>query len=735
MATAVLKARRTGYTQWTNVYAGHVECVQTQDGTWVEPKPNNDNNVRYESFYMNAADLPADFPGATITLVQINVYSQGSGNEGTYFTFCTYGVNQSLVFSGAPAPSNQYVTMPRQSGSWTTADFTDNFSFGVGAYCNGQNSNSGPDVEFINLIITYTPVTPPVAAFTYSTTTGTAPLVVDFTDQTTNNPTSWSWAFGDGETSNLQSPQHIYDTTATTTYTVTMTATNVSGTDSEEKLSLITVEPAVVSAAAAFTAFPTSGVQNLGVQFYDGSTGTPAISTWTWAFGDTVTSTESQPTHTYTSVGTYTVTLTVQNTTPTTSTATRTNYITVLDGKPIPAIRVNTKEGMRPLTVEFTGIATNAVPTQWLWDFGDTVSSQLQNPVHQYLTAGDFNVKLTVSNVIGTNSTTVFVVGTNTTTYSTISVSWDYCTASFYGEPIYGYTPLTVRFVDESLGDAFDWYWQFGDGSTSTDQYPVHTYTAAGTWTATLTVTLSVGPVNAYWSEEEPPENDTLTRDAYICAVEPDNSWGVFLHDLKLQLMDPLYDGDIVDGFARYGGVEQMMTVVQKRLERFVLLTGCLRQRATLTYVYDLIDENHEDYQLPPDLIELLRVEVNGQVYYPADEYQTDIDPQDFTYILGDNNILTMPGFHGNTADIVIDYSYVPGNNYTSPTLDCPTYKGYDVWGFFPLPYVLWWIIRYGVMADLFNTAGEFNDPERAAKCEELFQQGVDIYNTLYRGF
>jgi PKD repeat protein len=69
--------------------------------------------------------------------------------------------------------------------------------------------------------------TPPTANFYASTTSGSAPLQVSFTDQSSNNPTSLSWNFGDGSTSNEPDPTHIYDSTGT--YQVTLTASNGGG--------------------------------------------------------------------------------------------------------------------------------------------------------------------------------------------------------------------------------------------------------------------------------------------------------------------------------------------------------------------------------------------------------------------------------------------------------------------------------------------------------------------------
>jgi len=89
---------------------------------------------------------------------------------------------------------------------------------------------------------------PPVAGFSATPTSGDAPLTVEFTDLSTNNPTEWSWDFGDGGTSTEQDPSHEY--TAAGTYTVSLTATNAYGSDDEEKTDYITAseadDPAVV---------------------------------------------------------------------------------------------------------------------------------------------------------------------------------------------------------------------------------------------------------------------------------------------------------------------------------------------------------------------------------------------------------------------------------------------------------------------------------------------------------
>ncbi|MDD4455401.1 MAG: PKD domain-containing protein, partial [Candidatus Methanomethylophilaceae archaeon] len=66
-------------------------------------------------------------------------------------------------------------------------------------------------------------------------------------------------------------------------------------------------------------------------------------------------------------------------------------------------------------------------------------------------------------------------------------------TANFTANATSGTAPLTVQFTDLSTGDPTTWFWDFGDGATSTKRHPVHTYTAPGTYTVSLTVTSAGG--------------------------------------------------------------------------------------------------------------------------------------------------------------------------------------------------------------------------------------------------
>ena len=166
----------------------------------------------------------------------------------------------------------------------------------------------------------------PVAAFSGSPLSGTAPLTVNFADMSSNAPLTWQWNFGDGNSSNTQSPVHSY--TVPGTYTVSLTVTNPAGFDTETKSAYVVVDPPVTGGIdAEFSGTPISGPAPLTVAFTDATVGGIPL-TYLWTFGDGQTSTQPNPAHVYASPGVYTVSLTVTDALGS-NTETKTGYISV----------------------------------------------------------------------------------------------------------------------------------------------------------------------------------------------------------------------------------------------------------------------------------------------------------------------------------------------------------------------------------------------------------------------
>jgi PKD repeat protein len=239
----------------------------------------------------------------------------------------------------------------------------------------------------------------PHANFTGTPREGTAPLIVTFTDLSTNSPTSWYWVFGDGGTSTEQDPVHTYDSDGT--YTVSLVANNDWGSDIETKDDYILVGPQ--PPIADFSGTPTSGTTPLTVAFTDLSTNTPTA--WTWTFGDGGASTAQHPSHQYNTAGLFTVSLTAGNSAGS-DTETKSDYIAVALPPPLIADFTATPTiGFAPLDVTFDDVSTNN-PIAWAWDLGDGATSTVQDPAHQYLDEGTYTVTLTATNVEGSDTET-----------------------------------------------------------------------------------------------------------------------------------------------------------------------------------------------------------------------------------------------------------------------------------------------------------------------------------------
>ena len=189
--------------------------------------------------------------------------------------------------------------------------------------------------------------------------------------------------------------------------------------------------------------------------------------------------------------------------------------------------RSSTVTSLAPPRIDFVGVPTRqrvggdvtftlsgAVQiARVVWDFGDGTTSTEINPVHQYAAEGKYTVKVTVTNVYGVNTTVrkVDYIEILSTPY-----------ADFTGTPVRGnITPgtpqpnLTVTFTDGSVAgegcQIVGWFWNFGDGATSTEQNPSHQYTTPGIYDVTLQVTFQCGTETIV---------RTLRRTAYVTVLE-----------------------------------------------------------------------------------------------------------------------------------------------------------------------------------------------------------------------
>lgn len=213
----------------------------------------------------------------------------------------------------------------------------------------------------------------------------------------------------------------------------------------------------------------------VAVPFTDASTmsGGGSIVSWDWDFGDGNTSVLQNPSNTFASPGTYTVSLTVTSDLGCTHTLTQD---IIIHPDPTPDFTVSDVCVGEPSA--FVDASSGGTILTWAWDFGDGGTSALEDPSYTYSAAGTYNVTLTISTDLG--CVTSVTLPTNVT-----------------AEPTAAFTTSNVcldtdaSFVDGStvgVGTITSWAWDFGDGGTSSDEDPIHTYTTPGTYNVELIV-------------------------------------------------------------------------------------------------------------------------------------------------------------------------------------------------------------------------------------------------------
>jgi PKD repeat protein len=317
----------------------------------------------------------------------------------------------------------------------------------------------------------------PLADFSAQPGSGFVPLYVQFTDRSTGNPSSWFWDFGDGDTGNVQNPTHAYGDTGH--FDVKLIASNQAGSSTRIKQDYIAC---LETLTVGFTAQPTRGRKPLTVLFQSLSAPTPQ--SVTWHFGDGQVTNQLNPVHEYDDLGNYSVTMKAELFGYQDS-VTKVDYVRVSDVK--AQFAADKRCGSLPLTVNFSDSSIGSYPILGRhWDFGDGNTSSQQNPTHQYTRSGVFDVRLIVADS----------VGSDTLTKQDYITSQDGVSTDFVGLPHSGRSPLTVMFEPILEGVANYYFWDFGDGDTSSLRNPIHEYTALGKYNVKLKVRLELDDCN-----------------------------------------------------------------------------------------------------------------------------------------------------------------------------------------------------------------------------------------------
>lgn len=314
-------------------------------------------------------------------------------------------------------------------------------------------------------------------------------LFFDASATTVIPPATYNWDFGDGTTATGVIATHAY--TASNNYTVTLTVTDVNGCDSSIQHQVLIQHPA--SAFSDSVLLIGCGVTNM--QFTENSTGT-AITGWQWYFGDGASATQQNPMHAYTVPATYTVSLVTTNAAGCTDSISN----SVVVPGPTGTFSFTPTIGCPPLNVTFTAVSNNAV--SYTWDFGDGTVITTATPTTQYA----YNTDIIATPALLLNF--VLSNGSNcqlpAPTAGQVTVVTVIPTVAINASTTSGCYPVTVNFTDLSSlpgtipNDSINsWVWNFGDGTTSNDQHPTHTYNQPGSYNVSLSVGSKGGCTNA----------------------------------------------------------------------------------------------------------------------------------------------------------------------------------------------------------------------------------------------
>jgi parallel beta-helix repeat protein len=309
---------------------------------------------------------------------------------------------------------------------------------------------------------------------------------------------NWTWDLGDGSFQYGEETYHMYEEPGD--YTVTLMVMDDAREWDDHSL-VLTVLGREPSADFSFTpSFPDVGQE---VSFHDLSTDNDGhIVDRVWSFGDGEYSDRIEPVHEYSMKGEYTITLIVWDDDDLNDTTFRT--IVVGNEPPVSNFSFSPSSIMTGQEVHFEDLSADpdGEILTWEWEFGDGATSDLKDPVHSYSEPGSYTVSLTVTDDSGESSDYVTMLEAENRGPE----------ASFDISPEVMNTGQEVFLQDTSTdtdGTIVAWYWDLGDGNSSSSMNVLHTYLTTGKFNITLTV----------W--DDAGGNDTITRSVEIIPLCP----------------------------------------------------------------------------------------------------------------------------------------------------------------------------------------------------------------------
>ncbi len=327
----------------------------------------------------------------------------------------------------------------------------------------------------------------PTPDFTAAQPQGCVPLVVNFTDasQAADAPiTDWLWGLGGscGTVSNTSSagPSCTYE--ITDNYSVNLTVIDANGcTNTVTKTDFVSVSPAPVADVSGDNLIGCEAPHT--VSFINNNPDPNVTLTWNFGNGNTFQG-DNPPAVTYNDPGFYTVTAIATNAaSQCADTLILSDYVQV---GAYAEFSSSVQGGCEDLTVSFTDESPEAA-TEIEWDFGDGNTSTAANPTHTYEVPGCYTVRLSRT-----------AQGCPSVVFASECIRVDPQPDVWYANDnnIGCVLPHVVNFSAIS-SSAVSWSWDFGDGNTSEEQNPTHSFESFGEFPVTLTVTNVFGCTNS----------------------------------------------------------------------------------------------------------------------------------------------------------------------------------------------------------------------------------------------
>jgi PKD repeat protein len=398
-----------------------------------------------------------------------------------------------FVGAGSFDADGQIVSYDWNFGDGTTSKeinpihtFTKEDSYLVSLTVTDDKGDDSMDTEWI-VVIKQTP--PPTASIQSDKNVGVAPLTVSFKAIATGTGLSYDWNFGDGTTSKEINPIHKF--TNADFYTVKLTVTDETGKQAFAQKEIVAQDienkapVSVLSVVGQKTGIAPLTITFVGEGSYDAD---GQIVSYDWNFGDGTTSNEINPIHMFATPGMYLVSLTVTDDDEDDSMDTEWIVSTINNTPPVAVISVaGEKTGIIPFIVSFIGEGSYDADGQIVsydWNFGDGTTSNEINPTHIFTKEDSYLVSLTVTDDDEDDSMdTEWIVSTINNTPPFVFIQ---------ATPEQGLAPLIVMFnavaYDED-GQIVSYDWNFGDGTTSNEQNPIHTFTTSGDYLVSVVVT------------------------------------------------------------------------------------------------------------------------------------------------------------------------------------------------------------------------------------------------------